>query len=47
MNLNVAVYSSTIVVVVLALLMAFKHFFNIRKPKTHNSKEEDDMLRSV
>lgn len=45
MNLNVAVYSSTIVVVVLALLMAFKHFFNIRKPKTHNSKEEDDMFK--
>ena len=43
-NVHMFVYLSTLVIVLLALALAFKNFMSIRKPKKHATKEEDDMF---
>ena len=44
MDLSMIVYSSTLGVILMALLLALRNFFNIKKPKTHVTKEEDEMF---
>ena len=43
MNVHMTVYLSTLVVIALALLLVFKNYFNIKRPKKHTTKEEDEM----
>ncbi len=44
MGVNTSVYIATLCVVAVALLMAFKNYFNIKKPKKHNTEEEERMF---
>ena len=42
--MNMYVYASTLVVVIIALLVVLKNYISIRKPKKHTTKEENDMF---
>ena len=44
MNVNMSVYVITLVVIAIALLMALRNYFNIKKSKTHSTAEEDAMF---
>ena len=41
--MNMPIYITTLVVIVIALLVVAKNFSSIRKTKKHTTKEEDDM----
>lgn len=44
MDVNMYVYAITLVVIALGLLMVLRNYLNIKKPKSHARREEDDMF---
>ena len=44
MSVNMGVYVVTLCVITVALILALRNYFNIKKPKNHTSAEEDAMF---